>query len=38
MHEMQIHQKPLKDDTRTQTKLFGDKSFKPGEVDIILRK
>ena len=37
MHEMQIHQKPLKDDTRTQTKLFGDKSLKPGEVDIILR-
>lgn len=35
-HGIQIIDKPLKTDTRTQTKLFGDKSMKPGEVDIIL--
>ena len=35
-HEMKIINKPLKDDTKTQTKLFGDRSMKPGEVDIIL--
>jgi hypothetical protein len=35
-HSMQIIEKPLKSDTKTQTKLFGDKSMKPGEVDLIL--
>jgi len=35
-HSMQIIEKPLKSDTKTQTKLFGDKSLKPGEVDLIL--
>jgi hypothetical protein len=35
-HGIQVIDKPLKIDTRTQTKLFGDKSMKPGEVDIIL--
>ncbi len=35
-HTMQIIEKPLKSDTKTQTKLFGDKSMKPGEVDLIL--
>lgn len=35
-HRVKIQKKPLKEDTRTQTKLFGDKSMKPGEVDIIL--
>lgn len=37
-HKVQIIDKPLKKDTRTQTKLFGDKSMKPGEVDIILTR
>lgn len=37
-HNIEIFQKPLKDDTRTQTKLFGDKSMKPGEVDIVLTR
>jgi hypothetical protein len=35
-HSVQIIDKPLKKDTKTQTKLYGDKSMKPGEVDIIL--
>ncbi|MBM2814207.1 MAG: methylase [Ignavibacteria bacterium] len=35
-HAVQIIEKPLKIDTKTQTKLYGDKSMKPGEVDIIL--
>jgi hypothetical protein len=35
-HQVQIIGKPLKIETRTQTKLYGDKSMKPGEVDIIL--
>lgn len=35
-HKVKIIDKPLKKDTKTQTMLFGDKSFKPGEVDIIL--
>lgn len=35
-HAVQIIEKPLKKSTRTQTKLFGDKSLKPGEVDIVL--
>lgn len=29
---------PLKKDTKTQTKLYGDKTMKPGEVDIILSR
>lgn len=37
-HKVQIIEKPLTKDTKTQTKLFGDKSMKPGEVDIILTK
>lgn len=37
-HSVQIIDKPLKKDTKTQTKLFGDKSMKPGEVDIILTR
>ena len=37
-HEVSILKKPLKKDTKTQTKLFGDKSMKPGEVDIILTR
>lgn len=35
-HKTKIINKPLTKDTKTQTKLFGDKSMKPGEVDIIL--
>ena len=37
-HGVQIINKPLKKNTRTQTKLFGDRSMKPGEVDIILMR
>ncbi|MDR0420223.1 MAG: site-specific DNA-methyltransferase, partial [Prevotellaceae bacterium] len=37
-HKTQIIDKPLKADTKTQTKLYGDKSIKPGEVDLILTK
>ena len=37
-HEVSILNKPLKKNTKTQTKLFGDKSMKPGEVDIILTR
>ena len=37
-HKTQIVDKPLKADTKTQTKLYGDKSMKPGEVDIIMVK
>jgi DNA modification methylase len=37
-HQVKVRKKPLKEDTRTQTKLFGDKSMKPGEVDIILTR
>ncbi len=37
-HSVQIIDKPLKKNTKTQTKLFGDKSMKPGEVDIILTR
>lgn len=36
-HNMDIINQPLKKDTKTQTKLFGDKSMKPGEVDIIMK-
>ncbi|KAA6341239.1 hypothetical protein EZS27_010954 [termite gut metagenome] len=37
-HKVQIVEKPLKEDTKTQTKLYGDKSMKPGEVDIIMTR
>jgi DNA modification methylase len=37
-HAVEIIDKPLKEDTKTQTKLYGDKSMKPGEVDIILSR
>jgi len=37
-HKEMIINKPLSKNTKTQTKLFGDKSMKPGEVDIIMRK
>lgn len=37
-HKVEIIDKPLKADTKTQTKLYGDKSLKPGEVDIILTR
>jgi hypothetical protein len=37
-HKTQIISKPLNKDTKTQTKLYGDKSIKPGEVDIIMRR
>ena len=36
-HKMRIVNKPLKEDTKTQTKLYGDQTMKPGEVDIIMR-
>ena len=35
-HKIQLIEKPLDNNTKTQTKLYGDKSIKPGEVDIIL--
>lgn len=37
-HSIQIIDQPLKKNTRTQTKLFGDQSIKPGEVDIVLTR
>ncbi|HEX5003252.1 MAG TPA: DNA methyltransferase [Bacteroidia bacterium] len=37
-HKVEIINKPLKRNTKTQTKLYGDKSMKPGEVDIILSR
>jgi len=37
-HKTKIIEKPLSKETKTQTKLFGDKSMKPGEVDIIMTK
>ena len=37
-HSLKIVDKPLKKNTKTQTKLFGDKSKKPGEVDVILTR
>jgi len=37
-HSVQIINKPLGNDTKTQTQLYGDKSLKPGEVDIILTR
>lgn len=35
-HTITIIEKPLAQDTKTQTKLYGDQSMKPGEVDIVL--
>jgi DNA modification methylase len=37
-HNLHTVEKPLKKDSKTQTQLFGDKSLKPGEVDIILAR
>jgi hypothetical protein len=37
-HDMCVVEKPLTAETKTQTKLFGDKSLKPGEVDIIMSR
>ena len=37
-HKETIIDKPLLEDTKTQTKLYGDKSMKPGEVDIIMTR
>lgn len=37
-HSVRLIEKPLKEDTKTQTKLYGDKTMKPGEVDIILSR
>ena len=37
-HRIEITDKPLDKDTRTQTKLYGDQSLKPGEVDIIMTR
>lgn len=37
-HKVKIVEKPLTKDTKTQTKLFGDKTMKPGEVDIIMTR
>ena len=35
-HKETIIDKPLLESTKTQTKLYGDKSMKPGEVDIVM--
>ena len=37
-HDMLVIEKPLASDTKTQTKLYGDTSMKPGEVDIIMKR
>jgi len=37
-HKVSIVEKPLTASTKTQTKLYGDKSMKPGEVDIIMTR
>jgi len=37
-HSVKIIEKPLEKNTKTQTKLYGDKTMKPGEVDIILSR
>lgn len=37
-HKVEIVEKPLTELSKTQTQLFGDKSMKPGEVDIILTR
>ncbi len=38
LHGVEVLEKPLTKDTRTQTKLYGDSSLKPGEVDVILQR
>jgi DNA modification methylase len=38
LHKSDIIEKPLTIETKTQTKLFGDKSLKPGEVDIVMTR
>lgn len=37
-HEMEIHNKPIEGNTKTQTVLYGNTSKKPGETDIILKR
>lgn len=37
-HRLEIAKKPLTENTKTQTKLYGDMTMKPGEVDIILTR
>jgi DNA methylase len=37
-YKLQTIEKPLKKDSKTQTQLFGDKTLKPGEIDIILTR
>lgn len=37
-HRLRTIEKPLKKNTKTQTKLFGDYTLKPGEVDILLTR
>jgi hypothetical protein len=37
-HKTKIVNKPLTSETKTQTKLYGDKSMKPGEVDVIMTR
>lgn len=37
-HSIHLEEKPLSQHTKTQTKLFGDMSLKPGEVDLILTR
>jgi hypothetical protein len=37
-YRMETSDRPLSENTKTQTQLFGDKSIKPGEIDIILTK
>lgn len=38
LHKLRMIEKPLGEDTKTQTQLYGDKALKPGEVDIILKR
>lgn len=35
-HKTKILNRPLKPNTKTQTQLYGDKTLKPGEIDIIM--
>ncbi len=37
-HHMEVFNKPIKDDVKTQTVLCGNTSRKPGETDILLQK
>ncbi|WP_295664760.1 DNA methyltransferase [uncultured Mucilaginibacter sp.] len=37
-HKLKMIEKPLSEETKTQTQLYGDKALKPGEVDIILTR